>query len=268
MTIGFIGCGNMAQPIIRSVIEKGLFDKDNIHVYDTDTEKLNIFCNATGCKAMKSAEDTIRCVKTVFLCIKPQGFADLLQKTKEVLTECKPFVVSIAAGKEIAFIENHTSADLRIGRVFPNLNASVCQSASAYCINAACTQADKELLGNIVSCFGTALYYPESMFPQFGVLGGCSPAYTFMYIDSLAKAAEKNGVSRDVAINTAIQAVLGSALYMQQSGIEADVLIDRVCSKGGTTIEGVTSLRADDMTAIICKAYEASLKRDRELSQN
>lgn len=268
MTIGFIGCGNMAQPIIRSLIEKGLYAKNNVYVYDTDTEKMNTFCEANGTNATQNEDEIIRSCETVFLCIKPQGFVDLFAKTKTAFIDCNPFVVSIAAGKEIAFIENHLSPALRIGRVFPNLNASVCQSASAYCINTACTQTEKELLGNIVSCFGSALFYPETLFSQFGVLGGCTPAYTFMYIDSLAKAAEKNGVSKEVARSTAIQSVLGSALYMQQSGIDPEILINRVCSKGGTTIEGVTSLRNADLQSIVCTAYEASLRRDKELSQN
>jgi len=268
MTIGFIGCGNMAQPIIRSIIEKGMYQKKEVCIYDTDAEKLNTFCSANGTIAMQNEEEIIRSCETVFLCIKPQGFADLLTRTKDSFVTSDPFVVSIAAGKEIAFIENYLSPALRIGRVFPNLNASVCQSASAYCINATCTKTEKELLGNIVSCFGTALFYPEALFSQFGVLGGCSPAYTFMYIDSLAKAAERNGVSKEIARATAIQAVLGSALYLQESGMDPAILIDRVCSKGGTTIEGVTALRNANLPDIICNAYEASLHRDKELCQN
>ncbi len=268
MTIGFIGCGNMAQPIIRSVISKGLYASKNVFIYDTDTEKLQAFCTENETTALNSEIEVISKSETVFLCIKPQGFAELLTKTRDAIIASNPFIVSIAAGKEISFIENHLHSSVRIGRVFPNLNASVCASASAYCVNDSCTQNERELLGNIVSCFGTALFYPESLFSQFGVLGGCSPAYTFMYIDSLAKAAEKNGVEKDVARATAIQAVLGSALYMQQSGIDAEILIDRVCSKGGTTIEGVTSLRDKNLPEIVCNAYEASLRRDKELSKN
>ncbi len=268
MTIGFIGCGNMAQPIIKSIIKKGLYDNNSVFIFDTDADKMNSFCHDNNTVALHSEEEIIKTCDTVFLCIKPQGFADLLSKTRTIFIDSKPFIVSIAAGKEIAFIENQLSPSLRIGRVFPNLNASVCQSASAYCVNAACSQAELELLGDIVSCFGSAMHYPEALFSQFGVLGGCSPAYTFMYIDSLAKAAEKNGLSKEVARATAIQSVLGSALYMQQSGIDPDILIDKVCSKGGTTIEGVTALIDADLPAIVCNAYEASLRRDRELSQN
>lgn len=268
MTIGFIGCGNMAQPIIRSILAKGLYAKENVFIFDTDAEKLNLFCNETGTQMLASEAQIVSACETVFLCIKPQGFADLLTKIAAELNKSKPFVVSIAAGKKISFIESYLEIGCRVGRVFPNLNASVCQSASAFCVNDFCSDKDAALLQEIVSCFGTALSYPEDLFSQFGVLGGCSPAYTFMYIDSLAKAAEKNGMERKTALATAIQSVLGSALFMQQSGISPEILIDRVCSKGGTTIEGVTSLRNAEFPEIVCGAYEASLKRDLELSGN
>ena len=266
MTIGFIGCGNMAQPIIRSIAKKGLFATKDIFVFDLDAEKLDFFCNQTGvCKAKSEYQIAANC-DVVFLCIKPQGFETLLTSLQENLNRNKPFIVSIAAGKPLAFMESYLEPDSRIARVIPNLNASVGQSSSAYCVNNHCTEDDRQLLENIVSCFGTTQYCSEELFSQFFVLAGCAPAYTFMYIDSLAKAAEKNGLERDVALATAIQVVLGSAMYMQQSGISPEILIDRVCSKGGTTIEGITSLRNNEFSDLISTAYEASLHRDRELS--
>ena len=266
MTIGFIGCGNMAQPIIRSLINTEMYQCSDVFVYDTDSEKLQNFCNTTKAIMCNSENEIVQNAETVFICIKPQGFADLLPKIAESVNQNQPFVVSIAAGKEIAFIEGFFDDKCRVGRVFPNLNASVCASASAYCVNRNCGAQERDLLGKIVSAFGTARYFSEELLAQFGVLGGCSPAYTFMYVNSLAQAAEKNGIDRQTALETAIQAVLGSALYMKESGIDPEQLIDRVCSKGGTTIEGVNVLRNNDLPGIVCNAYEASLRRDKELS--
>ena len=161
MTIGFIGCGNMAQPIIRSIISKGVYAPENVFVFDTDAEKLLTFCKANNTIALTSEEEIIKKCETVFLCIKPQGFESLLTMQSAAFLINKPFVVSIAAGKKIEFIERYLSPEIKIGRVFPNLNASVCQSASAYCVNSACSENELELLGNIVSCFGTALPFSE-----------------------------------------------------------------------------------------------------------
>ncbi len=266
MTIGFIGCGNMAQPIIRSIITKKLFTKDQVFVFDTDQLKLIDFCNETGVNKMESEFAIADFCNCVFLCIKPQGFPTLLQSIAPNLKKNNPFIISIAAGKKIEFIEQYLDKSARIGRVFPNLNASVGQACSAYCTNYNCTDEENNLLGAICSCFGSSLQYPEEMFPQFGVLGGCSPAYTFMYINSLACAAESNGMDRKTALDTAIQAVLGSAMYLKESGISPKILIDRVCSKGGTTIEGINKL-SETLPTLVKEAYNASLSRDRELSK-
>ena len=52
-TLGFIGCGNMAQPIIRNAAEK-LLAPDKIFVFDTDSGKLAAFCAQTGVNAIRS----------------------------------------------------------------------------------------------------------------------------------------------------------------------------------------------------------------------
>ena len=41
--------------------------------------------------------------------------------------------------------------------------------------------------------------------------------------------------------------------------------VKRVCSPGGTTIEGVTSLREDGFEESVRKAFEKSLEKDKEL---
>ena len=42
-------------------------------------------------------------------------------------------------------------------------------------------------------------------------------------------------------------------------------LIDNVCSPGGTTIEGVTSLQADGFEAAVHNAVDKALDKDKKL---
>ncbi|MPN45582.1 Pyrroline-5-carboxylate reductase [bioreactor metagenome] len=39
-------------------------------------------------------------------------------------------------------------------------------------------------------------------------------------------------------------------------------LIDKVCSPGGTTIEGILSLKADAFEGVLMKAFDASYEKD------
>lgn len=78
---------------------------------------------------------------------------------------------------------------------------------------------------------------------------------TAEFISALAKAGKELGLG-DEAGEIALQTVIGSAELIRQSGIHPIELADRVCSPGGTTIEGLLSLKKDGFESIITKIAE------------
>ncbi len=75
-------------------------------------------------------------------------------------------------------------------------------------------------------------------------------------VSALASAGKELGLGED-SLGIAKQTVLGSAELIRQSGVHPIELADRVCSPGGTTIEGLLSLKKDNFEGIItCKAEE------------
>ena len=86
-----------------------------------------------------------------------------------------------------------------------------------------------------------------------------------MYIDSLARGAVKNGMPKDMALKIAAQAVLGSAKMILESDEHPWDLVDKVCSPGGTTIEGVTSLQQNSFESTVMNAVQASFDKDKRL---
>lgn len=274
-TIGFIGCGNMAQPIIRNVKEKNVFEANSIFVFDTDSEKLKDFCEKTGVNTAESAE-FIASLDCVMLCVKPQVFPDVLPKIADKISEHDSLVISIAAGKTTEYIESFLGKTARVCRIFPNLNAQVGAAISSYTGGKNATDDDIALTGKIAKSYGEAIELGEDSFSCFGVLGGCVPAYAFMFISSLARAGIADGLDPSVAKKTAIQAVLGSALLLKEKCTQTDetdpmAVIDdwvkKVCSPGGTTIEGVNSLKENNLDKIVADAFHASYERDKTLSK-
>lgn len=261
-TIGFIGCGNMAQPIIRAVVKAALYDE--VSVFDTDRAKLAAFCDSCGAKAVDAGTRIAAFCDVVMLCVKPQVLPDVLTQIRPVLRE-DALVVSIAAGKTTDWIAEKLGGRA-VCRIMPNLNATVGEAVSAYTGNAAASQAQIETVGDICRAFGEAVRLPESLFSTFSVTGGCAPAYTFMFIGALADAAKANGLPDEAAFEVAVQCVLGSAKLLKVMGGDVSEWVRKVCSPGGTTIEGVRSLEASDLGTIVRKAFDASLARDRELS--
>ncbi|MBE6755383.1 MAG: hypothetical protein IJF20_02870 [Clostridia bacterium] len=82
---------------------------------------------------------------------------------------------------------------------------------------------------------------------------------TAEFVSALAKAGKEKGLG-DEAEEIAKQAVLGSAELVRKSGVHPIELADRVCSPGGTTIEGLLSLKKDNFEGIITDYAEEKMK--------
>lgn len=265
MKIGFIGCGNMATAIIKGICENKKNGEKDILVYDVYAPACENASKAFNAAVLNSEEEIASSADIVFLAVKPNVISSVLKKISESVSEKQPLIVSIAAGKTIDFLSDCLETDARIIRVMPNINAKVGEAISAYCFNGNVTEKDKKNVEALLGCIGKVMCLDESAFPLFGVLGGCAPAYTYMFIDALARAGVKNGMKKDDALKIAAQTVYGSAKMILESDEHPWKLIDSVCSPGGTTIEGVLSLQADGFEKAVHNAVDKSLDKDRKL---
>lgn len=266
MAIGFLGAGNMAGAIIRGLCAHG-WSGSEIFAYDPDEKKVAALREACGIQAAGSPEELPAVTATLVVAVKPQVLPAALPPLREQLQKWKPLVLSIAAGTTLDTLSSFTGGNLPLCRVMPNLNATVGEAVSAYCVGPLVTAEHKALIERILQAFGTALELPEHQFSIFSALGGCSPAFTLLYIDALAEAGVRGGLTKAQALSVATQAVYGTAKLLQETGEHPRVLIDRVCSPGGTTIEGLSALQRSGFEAAVLEAAKQSCERDQRLQK-
>ena len=262
---GFIGTGNMASAIIKGVVSSGFLKGSEICIYDKDREKAEALSDMYGVYICESEKEVCENAQQIILSVKPNVLESVFASVKETLKEKNPLIISIAAGKSLSFLKENADYDARIIRVMPNINAVVLEAVSAYCENEFATAEDTDFAEKLLSAFGKAVRIDEDKFSVFTAIGGCSPAFTYMYIDALARAGVKNGLPKNVALEVAAQAVLGSAKMLAESDAHPYELVDRVCSPGGTTIEGVASLQKDGFEAAVAAAVEAAINKDKRM---
>lgn len=265
MKLGFIGCGNMANAIISGIVEKRIINSNDINVFDIYTPACESLSKSYSVNILDSEIDIVKQSDVVILAVKPNVLGNVLTKINIALDESNTLLISIAAGKDIKFIRSMLSHDNRIIRVMPNINAKVGAAVSAYTANERATDEDKSTCENVFSGVGSVMELNEAQFPLFGVLGGCTPAFAYMFIDALARAGVQNGMKKDVALKIAAEAVKGSAEMILKSDIHPGELIDMVCSPGGTTIEGVQSLKADGLENAVNNAVNKAVEKDSKL---
>lgn len=269
MKIGFIGAGNMASAIAQGVVDNSFSNAEDLYLYDIATEKVQAFCEKLGAHAVADPQELIRTVDMVILAVKPNVIKGVLLEAKEEILTNQPLVVSIAAGTSTEAIYEvfETDQPIRIVRVMPNVNAMVGQGAAAVCGNPHAAKEDVKKVIALFNAIGKAWPLDEHYFSVFTAIAGSSPAYAFLFIDSIARAAVKNGMPKDIALEMATQAILGSAEMLAASGENPWTLIDRVSSPGGTTVAGIVELENNAFISTVIKGIDATIQKDLELNQ-
>lgn len=266
MTYGFIGLGNMATAILRGMASDGAFKKNALIGFDTCEGRMTELSAQIGLKPAKTAAAVCEKADVILLAVKPQVLPLVLPQIAEVLTKQK-LLVSIAAGKPTTFYESFMKADVPVVRVMPNINAKVRAAASAVCGGKFAKEEHLETVRAMFRSVGSVFDLAEQHFPAFGALGGASGAFIYLYIDALASSGVKAGLPRALSQEIAAQVVLGSAKLVQESSEHPIELVDQVCSPGGTTIEGVHTLKRLGFETAVQQAIDAIIEKDKQLGK-
>jgi pyrroline-5-carboxylate reductase len=218
---------------------------------------------AKGIHTTANNADVVAAADVIVIAVKPYIVAKVLAETASILTADK-LLVCIAAGITIGAIEEHASA-ARVVRTMPNTPALVGEAAVGYALGTNATDAD----GAIVEALfrGVVVKVEEKHLNAVTALSGSGPAYVFLFIEALADAGVRAGLSRTVALKLAAQTVRGSATMQLETGKHPGVLKDQVTSPGGTTIAGVEALEKNGFRYAAMSAVAAANARCIELGK-
>ncbi len=267
MRVGVIGTGNLATAVIGGSIRSGRFSGDTFVVYDLFADKVRETCGSFGTSAAESARQIAESCDVVLLAVKPKDFAALLSSLAPSLQKRDPLILSVAAGLSLDVLAAYLPFEAKLARLMTNINASVGGAMTAYCFGARVTDAEKAFVADFCRSFGDAIELGEDLFAQFGVLAGCVPAFAYKFVDEIARAGVAIGVRKDLALRIAAQTVLGSAMRVACADAHPYELIDRVCTPGGTTIDGMLELDACGFSDAAHRAVVRSFEKDRKLAK-
>jgi pyrroline-5-carboxylate reductase len=96
-------------------------------------------------------------------------------------------------------------------------------------------------------------------------ISGSGPAYVFYLIEALQEAAVELGLSPEEAKLLALETFTGASLLAKQTKADIQTLRAQVTSKGGTTEQGILSLKSAHIKTIILAAATAAAKKSKTL---
>lgn len=266
--LGFIGIGNMASAIIDGILSAKTISPQNIHMYNPHAEKMQRFVDA-GCVPCASVAALAERCATIFLCIKPQVFSEVLQILKPLVANGKAsdvLFVSIAAGITFQNLRDSLGAECKIVRAMPNTPLLLGEGATALCRTSNVSEAEFASVRAIFSRCGLVREIDETQMDAVIAVSGSSPAYLYLLAKLTCDYAETRGINRNLALELFCQTLKGSADMLLKSGREPQGLIDMVTSKGGTTFALLDVLAERGFSEAVSDAFAACEKRAKELS--
>jgi len=264
--IGFVGTGNMAEAMMKGLLQAGAVTPDAIIASDLREDRLNLVKEAFGISVSARNLDVVDNSDIIVLAVKPQIMETVLKELAPHLDLSK-LLISIAAGISLATIESHLNRDLRLIRAMPNIAALVLESATAICSGRHASSEDLKLARALFDSIGKTVIIEEVLMDAITGLSGSGPAYIFLVIDAMADAGVKVGLSRDIALTLSAQTVLGAAKLLIETGEHPGRLKDRVTSPGGTAIAGLHTLEQGGLRTTLINAIEVATRRSIELGE-
>ena len=149
----------------------------------------------------------------------------------------------------------------------PNTPLLLGKGATALCRSDNISDEDFEEVRMMFALSGEAVVLPESQMNAIIAVNGSSPAYIYLFAKAMVDYAVSVGIDGDTALKLVCKTFEGSAEMLRSSGDTPEVLIDKVCSKGGTTIEAMNVLRDKKVPETIAEAMAACTRRAEELGR-
>lgn len=267
MRIGFIGAGSMAGAIARGAAAAGL-DATEFAFSTAHPRHAQDIARELGAHACASNAEVAEASDYVVLGVAPSALRGVIREVAPAVRTRSACVVSIAAGRSLASIEQDFGAPVAVVRAMPNIAARLGQSVTALAVGAHASPEQVKGVRRLFGAVGTLEDVPESLFPVASAIGGASLAWICDAVEALARAGVKHGLTKDQAVRIAAQAVAGTgALILDAAahGGTPQTVADRVCSPGGTTIVGLLAAADRGLGPSLAAAVDQTVARDRQL---
>ncbi len=263
MKIGMIGAGNMGGALLRAIAAA---DGNELYVFDADASKATALAKETKATVSLSAEALSTECDAVFLAVKPNIIESVIKDIRKSLKK-STLLVSMAAGVKIERLTEYVGFDLPIIRIMPNTPVAVMSGMIVYTENSQVTNDMLFSFQEILKSAGRLDRLPESLIDAETAVAGCGPAFAYMFIDALAKAGCECGLESEKALLYAAETVKGAAEMVLLGSESPSELTRKVCSPGGSTIEGVKVLEDKDLYGVVKSAVIASFEKTKKLGK-
>lgn len=262
--LGVIGGGVMAEAIISRLLEQNIYNGSQIIISEPVSSRRQWWEEKYRVETTTDNQRVLDESEVLLLAIKPQILSAVTNDLRVEDHGHRPLILSILAGTSLLQL-SRAFGGLPIIRVMPNTPALVGQGMSAITPNELVSESQLALALSLFEAIGAVIQVPESQMDAVTGLSGSGPAFVALMIEALADGGVACGLPRAIALELAVQTVLGTAELVKQKNLHPAILKDQVTSPGGTTIAGVAALEEKGFRSAVISAVTSAYQRSKEL---
>ncbi|MCG9723435.1 pyrroline-5-carboxylate reductase [Shewanella sp. Isolate7] len=268
LRIAFIGGGNMASAIIRGLIKHGhradqiLVCAPSQHTRSRLVKDFNVKVHSDNSAAVAFADIIILAVKPFIVPLVCEELCPLLAPL------CKQkLIVSIAAGLTHASISGRLPQHTQLVCAMPNLPSAIGKGLTGLFVPSHLDRLALDDAEQLMRAVGDTVWLEdETQMASIVATAGSSPAYFFLFLEAMEKAAIAQGLPPKTASKAVLQSAMGAISMAMASKEGLSSLRRQVTSPKGTTEQAVLAFQHGDLDALVAKAMDSAARRAKELA--
>ncbi|MGB0637822.1 MAG: pyrroline-5-carboxylate reductase [Myxococcota bacterium] len=265
-TLGFVGCGVMAEVMIAGLLDEGLLNPEQILASNRRESRGVELRDTYGIRTTTDNQEVVSTSDVVVLSVKPQTLASVLAEVNGSVPSTS-LVLSIVAGASMRVLSHGLGHD-RVARCMPNLPCRIREGMTVWAAPSDTSDTDVDRIEQILGVMGGVIRVAdESHVDKATAVNGTGPAIVAQFVKAMLEGAAYIGESRTVAKETVLATLVGTAKMLQQSDGHVAELIDEVTSPGGTTSRALQVLKQGRFSAVLTESVDAAYQRTLELGQ-
>ncbi|KYG69325.1 hypothetical protein AZI87_09030 [Bdellovibrio bacteriovorus] len=263
--VGFLGAGNMAQAMIKGLVEGGVPAK-NIFASNRTPGKLQKLEEQFKINPVSSNDELIDRCDIIILAVKPQDLLNALEPVTRAFDEHK-IVISVAAGIRMEKLERFIQG-ARLARVMPNTPSLIGRGVIGYLLNDDDDTALESTVEDLFAPLGRVIKVgDEDQFEALMISCSSGTGFVFEMMMYWQDWIEEHGFSNEEARLMTIETFVGASLLAAQAREGVEDLQARVTSKKGVTAAGLQSMRELEIERALRISFEKAAMRNKEMAR-
>ena len=202
----------------------------------------------------------------IIVAVKPAYVIETLEQLTAPALKPDALIISVAAGITTDAMQAALTQGNPVIRAMPNTPAIVGRAVTGIALGSRASAEHQTLTEQLFATIGKTITVEENKIDALSTISGSGPAYVFLLVEELTKAAIHHGFTPEESALMVNETFLGAAELLVISGKTPEDLRRQVTSPNGTTMQAIARMQGSNLDQMFIEATDAALARAREIA--